>query len=371
MANGIGIEGTADGQVLKWNGTIGIWELAVDETGGASIPDGTADGDILKWDETGTQSWAIGIDETGSDPSGWIDNGDRVILENGSDSVGIGITYPIEKLHIIGRQKIEYNGARLLLRSPTFNNNEGVGLTFENNDDALFLGDDAQLIKFRFMSEWTNDRDYDAELRIYGSSVSSWGNYLSLTHDGGDATISTDAGNIILDPDNMVWVEGNMHIQGNLTWSYDTNSVSVSAAAFYRNCESIGCSLADDEASHLYNEAYKVPHIWENMYAPIQIPDVTSVIEIKVVYEDQSTYCCPVIMRLYRNNMDGTVSQMGIVTDVSALVGIDTSSTTTINYGTIDNSHYSYYLQADYVNDHSIYGVIVTYIHVDPNKGKE
>ncbi len=64
----IGNNGTLDGQVIKWNDGVGVWQAADDELGS----------------------------------SGWADDGNVVRLETGVDSVGIGTSTPTEKLHVTG-----------------------------------------------------------------------------------------------------------------------------------------------------------------------------------------------------------------------------------------------------------------------------
>jgi hypothetical protein len=62
------------------------------------------------------------------------------------------------------------------------------------------VGDDSAHQYYGFYSVFSNSRTYDTFLRIFGSAASSWGTYLQLTHDGTDGHITTDAGDIKLDP---------------------------------------------------------------------------------------------------------------------------------------------------------------------------
>ncbi len=81
------------------------------------------------------------------------------------------------------------------------------GIQFTNNTSQFISGDDGSDEIFGFYSTWGSNRNYDAQLRVYGSASSSWGKYIQLTHNGTDGFITTDAGNIDLSPAGKVGIK--------------------------------------------------------------------------------------------------------------------------------------------------------------------
>ncbi|MBI5126608.1 MAG: hypothetical protein HZA80_02500, partial [Candidatus Taylorbacteria bacterium] len=114
-------------------------------------------------------------------------------------NVGVGTTTPANKLEVYnGNLRIDGNGYGLVLNSPTLDDNGRNAIKFTNNSYAPFVGDDHADQLFTFMSTFSNTRTNDAILRVHGSAASSWGTYLSLTHDGTNGIISTDTGSLLL-----------------------------------------------------------------------------------------------------------------------------------------------------------------------------
>jgi len=62
-------------------------------------PNSAAPGEVMKW--TGT-AWAARTDSVGAVAVGWTDDGTAVLLEDASDSVGIGTDTPTAKLDVAG-----------------------------------------------------------------------------------------------------------------------------------------------------------------------------------------------------------------------------------------------------------------------------
>jgi len=117
--------------------------------------------------------------------------------------VGIGVTQPLERLHINGSLQLDKTGPelnRLILKTVSQNDPGRYGIQFSNNLLAPFLGDDISDQHFDFYSKWGNQRTYDAVLSIHGKADGSWGKVLRLTHDGTDGYITTDTGNLIFNP---------------------------------------------------------------------------------------------------------------------------------------------------------------------------
>jgi hypothetical protein len=118
--------------------------------------------------------------------------------------VGIGITHPTETLHVAGFAQFDKVGAagRIILNSVNRNDPGRVGLRFLNNQIISFEGDDLGDITWGFFSGWDWTRAHNAAIEIHGSSTTNWGRFLRLSHNGSNGLISTDAGNILIDPAN-------------------------------------------------------------------------------------------------------------------------------------------------------------------------
>jgi len=131
--------------------------------------------------------------------------GDTTMTVTGEGDVGIGTTKPEAKLHVSGSLLLDNGGPgleRLTLKTNGLNDPGRYGILFSNNFIAPFLGEDIDNQIFAFFSKWGAQRQYDAVVEIHGKAANNWGKTLVLTHDGTDGHISTDAGNLILNPQN-------------------------------------------------------------------------------------------------------------------------------------------------------------------------
>ena len=129
--------------------------------------------------------------------------GSDVMTLTADGKVGINTIDPQARLHVVGGLHLEKLGGqldRLILKTASQNDPGRYGILFSNNLLAPFLGDDIGDQHFDFFSTWGNQRTYDAVLSIHGKANGQWGNVLRLTHDGTDGYISTDTGNMILNP---------------------------------------------------------------------------------------------------------------------------------------------------------------------------
>ncbi|HOW35346.1 MAG TPA: hypothetical protein PL155_02890 [Candidatus Omnitrophota bacterium] len=151
---------------------------------------------------TGTLAWmSVG---SGGGGSLWARTGSNLYPTNIGDNVGVGTAAPEQKLHIEGAFPtllIKGTGAPgLVLRDTDAAGGSWPYIAFSGNEGAAITGDDSSQEIFGFYSAFTDPRSNDAEIRIHGKGA-GWGNYLSLTHDGTDGIISTDIGNIAINPE--------------------------------------------------------------------------------------------------------------------------------------------------------------------------
>ncbi len=109
--------------------------------------------------------------------------------------VGIGTDNPSALLHIVTD-----TSTTLIISSKNSNDPERPGIQFKNNSSQFISGDDDSNEIFGFYSKWGSIRSYDAKLRVYGKASGSWGKYVEITHDGKNAHITTDEGDIEIAP---------------------------------------------------------------------------------------------------------------------------------------------------------------------------
>jgi len=110
-------------------------------------------------------------------------------------NVGIGTEEPDAPLSV----KTDSVPA-ITISSLTKNNPDRPGIMFKNNTSHFISGDGLSDEYFGFYSKWSSERYYDAKLRVFGKAKKSWGTYLEMTHDGTNATIRTDVGDIKIAP---------------------------------------------------------------------------------------------------------------------------------------------------------------------------
>ena len=245
----------ANGQVLKYNGSQFV--PADDDTSGGSGTDGVVNSAAFSGSSTKTltlgRSNGLGnVTATFSDAVNDADHSttneiqhlsissNQISLSNGGGTVTlpnqhdadfykVGTTAPAtsinDDIYTQGSLEIKSNsGSLLVLSSATNNYNIRPGIQFKNNTSQYIAGDDGSNEIFGFYSKWASHRTHDARLRVYGKATGSgsWGKYVEITHDGTDATIKTDAGNILLEPNGNVGIGTNsptslLHISAGTT----------------------------------------------------------------------------------------------------------------------------------------------------------
>ncbi len=232
------IYGEFDNDLVKINGTL-------------QVSDGSqGNGKVLTSDASGVASWQTPATFTDL----WSSNGSNIYRNNGN--VGIGTSTPDAPLEIRSDAS-----ASLIIGSYSPNYNIRPGIQFKNNTSQYIAGDDGSNEIFGFYSKWGNSRTYDAKLRIYGKASGSWGKYIEITHDGSDASIKTDTGNISLEPSG-----GEVQVNGKIT-APATGSNDMKAFA-YGTIDSNGSILSGTGNFHVDHNLgagiYKISFTGEN-----------------------------------------------------------------------------------------------------------
>jgi site-specific recombinase XerD len=152
--------------------------------------------------------------------------------------IGIGTSSPQYPLDINGGQARISNANPYLYFNDTDAGGTRPGIYFQNNTSAFFSGDDTLGNQnFVFTANFSDTRTNDAILRVMGSGTGTWGNHMDLSHNGNNATISTDVGDILLSPNANVGIgvtaaTQKLHISGNMRLTgalYDVNNEAGSS----------------------------------------------------------------------------------------------------------------------------------------------
>ncbi|RME81751.1 MAG: hypothetical protein D6775_12810 [Caldilineae bacterium] len=161
-----------------------------------------------------------------------------------------------------------------------------------------------------------------------------------------------------------VYADGDAHIEGNLTWKAKRSAVSVSAAAFIpEQLNDAGNVPYDNEGYYLKNES----NTTEWFVAPVQLPHGAVVKQLDVAWHDGSDETATLVLRRV-NLLDSsrTVDTMGSVVSVGDhdTVRDDVRTDDTIDFATIDNELYTYYLEVRLppnAEDIKLHGVTILY----------
>jgi len=213
-------------------------------------------------------------------------------------------------------------------------------------------------MQFQFMTAFSSTRDYDSKLRVFGKNGDSWGTYTEITHDGNNGIISTDTGDLELAP------EGDVYIDGKLSWAVDTGYVSIPAAAF-KGAYSWNSSRIHEwwyDAYGLFVTAIGV----DTIFAPVQLPHNSRVVQVDAYILDSSTSFNGQLF-LRRNNNNSTFTDMSIINSSGIDPSIRLFTDSSVGEGLIDNSQYSYFLSwRDDEADVSLSSVIIKYTFTRP-----
>jgi len=161
-----------------------------------------------------------------------------------------------------------------------------------------------------------------------------------------------------------VYSEGPAHVEGQLTWKAMTSYVSVSTAAFIPDLyNDVGFVEYDNMGNRLINQSVNA----ETFVAPIQLPHGATVTEISIGWHDASDDTgYAYLRRRSMTNLLASVDTMATISSVGSPSTIrdDVRTDDSIDYATIDNGGYTYYLVLALPNsaeDIALYGVTVEY----------
>jgi hypothetical protein len=137
--------------------------------------------------------------------------------------VGIGTDAPGHELDVSGTIRARGTVGPHLVIHDTDGSNTLPGIQFTNSYLLTLSGDDESNETFGFYSVVGHTRANDARLRAFGKATGHWGKYIEITHDGTDGYISTDAGDIVLQPAGNVGIgttdptdpAAKLHVAGN------------------------------------------------------------------------------------------------------------------------------------------------------------
>lgn len=155
-----------------------------------------------------------------------------------------------------------------------------------------------------------------------------------------------------------IYSDGNAHVEGNLTWQAKTSYISIPAAAFTPNTGSFGYA----------NNGFTLgtAGVYGTFYAPVQLPHGATVTGMDFYWYDSSfTQAITCTLRV------DAMGQVGPVDAVMAqLVSTHSSGwgrTGSIDYATVDNEHYIYYLKWE-IDGSSVLGrgVVIEYTFTEP-----
>ena len=171
-----------------------------------------------------------------------------------------------------------------------------------------------------------------------------------------------------------VWSEGNAHVEGDLTWSAHTSRLSVSPPAFQPERNDYTYQIYGYSLVHGSVGGSGVTIPW--YFASVQLPDGAVVTKLDFYWTDGSD--SDGVMSLYRSDFVNDAQEK--MAEASSSGGSSTGNTTvtgsssdnTIDFSTIDNSTYNYYLVFSPfpdVNNASteLRGVVITYTTTQPH----
>jgi hypothetical protein len=292
-------------------------------SGGYKFPDGTTQTSAASGDNHS-------LDAADGDP-------DDVLYVDNDANVGIRTTTPYERLHI---KQAATGKPVLLLESASGSGADAHVRFFDSTEDysyALGIDDTGNNLKISYMADST--------------AAPGVGDLITVT-DSGKVGIGTT------DPSQKLDVNGNAHVEGNLTWQTKTGYVSIAGNSF-------------TPRSHLakYHKYYYGIKEGEDIdiicyfFAPVQLPHGATVTKLTFYWSDGDPDY-DVHLNLRKLHMTDNYTLMASASSTGS--GYDGSSyDDSISDATIDNSQFCYSLYlfwdsglADYI---IAYGAIIEY----------
>ena len=165
-----------------------------------------------------------------------------------------------------------------------------------------------------------------------------------------------------------VYSEGNAHVEGKLTWRVITSYVSVSVAAFVLSEPTDGHALYDNDGASLRN----LSDDYEWFVAPVSLPHGAVVTELTVGYRIDSDDTAQLYLRrrpmLDVTQGNETLAEVGSVGSSGSIYhGVWNDDT--IEYATVDNASYTYFLDVympPRIEDIKVLGVVIEYTITEP-----
>ncbi len=249
-------------------------------------------------------------------------------------NVGIGIDTPSEKLDVVGTVKM--TGFKMLTGA-----NDGYILTCNSSG----------------MGTWQSPTS-----GIGGSGTANYiTKFTAATTLGNAGIYETSAGDIGIgttSPSCKLEVNGDVNVNGGISFETKTGYVSVSAAAFRPRTDGYlytngGMSLhPDNSASTTY-------------YAPVQLPQNAKITKLTFYWGDLSVSneCS---CTLYKNTMPASYTIAVCSSSGHSGDGSSSDDTIPVSHATVDNSQYSYYLRWYLPNNGcSGYSAILEYTYTE------
>jgi len=166
-----------------------------------------------------------------------------------------------------------------------------------------------------------------------------------------------------------IYSDGNAHVEGNLTWKVVTSSISIATSAFIPELlNDSGHVEYNNEGYYLHNQSSNS----EWFTAPVQLPHGATVTALEVGWHDGSDQSA--IMSLRRHKLDDFSSTFDTMASVGSTGSLHTiieavQGDTSIDFATVDNTQYTYYLEANLPassEDIKLHGVVIKYEFTKP-----
>lgn len=166
-----------------------------------------------------------------------------------------------------------------------------------------------------------------------------------------------------------MYADGDAHVEGNLTWKAKRSVISIPTSAFIpEQLRDAGNVPYDNEGYYLKNESST-----DEWYtAPVQLPHGAVIKQLNVGWRDGSDETASMFLRRRSlSNFTGTFDAMALVDSRGSLHTIQEGlwSDDTIDFATVDNEHYTYYLEVALraaSEDIKLYGVSLVYEITEP-----